>query len=271
MKTIIIRSLTTLCSAVLAFSIAKLIFSQDSSAASEQTGSKQTLSHADNELSNPLNLGPVLAVNSSPKGTGRPTIVSEEGLVYTDFIIEPFEVKKSNDRHGWTMINARSLEHIDLLSHNDDERERHIEENLWVTYRELVYRKDTFTDLVNQALANQEELEELILPGIEGKEYRVEVLDVDHRVNDDGVNEGSITGRLVGDPTSSVHLGYYGQREAGGITSTEQQIFLSYDPREDGQLIVKQVDDEALNYAFSGQGCGATHGSLEVGEPNAEL
>ena len=271
MKTIVIRSLSTLSSAVLAFLIAKLILSQDSSAASEQTGSKQALNHADSELSNPLNLEPVLAVNPPSEGTGRPTIVSEEGLVYTDFVIEPFEVKKSNERHGWTMINAQSPEHIDLLSHNDDERERHIEENFWVTYRELVYRKETFNDSVTQALANQEELKELILPGIEGKEYRVEVLDVDHRTNDNGVNEGSITGRLVDDPTSSVHLGYYGQRESGGITSTEQQIFLSYDPREDGQLVVKQVDDQALNFAFRDTGCGTSHGSHEVGEPNAEL
>ena len=271
MKTIIIRSLTTLCSAVLAFLIAKLIFSQDSFAASEQTGSKQPLNHADNQLSNPLNLEPVLAVSPPSEGTGRPTIVGEEGLVYTDFVMDPFEVKKSNERHGWTMIDARSLEHIDLLSHNDEERKRHIEENLWVSYRELVYRKDTFTDLIKQAAANQEELKEVILPGIGGKEYQIEVLNVEHHVNDEGVDEGTITGRLVDDPDSTVHLGYYGQREGGGITSIEQQVFLSYDPREDGQLIVKQVDDEALNYAFSGQGCGATHGSLEVGEPNAEL
>ena len=270
MKKILIKLFSALCSAVLTFLVAKFAFAQNSSAAStpldNEDGSLEYMGlpsdHADE---------PILANASAPKGTGRATVESEEGLVYTDFVIEPFEVKKSNERHGWTLLNARNTEHLDLLSHNDSERERHLEENIWVSHRELVYRKETLLDSVLNAQANNEELKELVLPGIGGEEYRVQVLAVEHRVNEEGISEGSISGHLVGEPESEVTLGYYGQRESGGFDSASKDVSISYDPREDGQIIVKLIDNEALEYAFSDVGCQTDHGSFEVGDPNAEL
>lgn len=270
MKNILIKGLSALCFATLTFTLAKFAFAQNSSAASTQLDGEEVSLNNIGLHSQPAN-EPVLAVAPVRKGTGRATVESEEGLVYADFAVKPFEVKKSNERHGWTMIDARRPEHVDQLSHNDEERERHLDENSWVRHRELVYRKETLLDSVQQAEANNEELKEVILPGIGGEEYRVEVLHVDDRINEEGVREGSISGRLADDPSSEVILGYYGQRESGGISSVDQNIYISYDPREDSQIIVKQVDDEALTFAYSESGCNTDHGSNEVGEPNAGL
>ena len=270
MKIILSKGFLFLFSASFTCIIAKLSLSQASMAASTQ-GNHSATSVKKNFENGPASK-PHLAVETKSEGTGRPTVGTDhDGIVYADFVMTPFEVKKSNERHGWTLTNARSIEHIDLLSHNDAERKRHLEENLWVTNRELVYRNETFADLVKNAQNNNEELTEVILPGIGGIEYEVKVLEVDHQVDENGVAGGSIIGHLVGDPDSEVLLGYYGQRESGGITSEKDETFISYDPREDGQIIVKQIDDEALSYAFSETTCNTIHDAHEVGEPNAEL
>ena len=270
MKKPLTKGLIALSSAVLTFAVAKVAFGQDSSTSSQALGS---VGAAQNNGSQPFDpsFQPVLAVAKKTPSSGRATVKTEDGLLYSDFVVKPFEVKKSNERHGWTVVDARKPEHLDLLSHNDIERERHADENFWVSRRELVYRNETLLDSVRTAQGNNEELKEIILPGFDGEEYRVEVIEVDDRVNEEGIQDGSIFGRLVDDPNSTVHLGYYDQRESGGIISDELGIYLSYDPRQDGQLIIKEVDNEALDFAFEGPHCTTDHGSHEVGEPNAEL
>ena len=252
--------------AAISFGLMKVSVAKKNEDASSQSASAKTAEQLGSSGSN----GPVLGIEVE-KPSSRPIIETEEGIVYTAFVMDPFEVKISNERHGWTVLNARSPEHVELLAHSDPEKDRITEENFWTPRRELVYRKEVVSDLLAKAEESGDALKELILPGFAGDEFNVTVDDIQSFVNEEGIREGDIIGHLTGDPDSKVILGFYGDRESGLVTSPNLEQDINYNPREDGQILVKSVDDQALGYFFEGNECQTIHSSHDVGEPNGEL
>lgn len=212
---------------------------------------------------------PVLAVEQKVPSTGRPTLETDEGLVYEDFLLDPFDITIDNERHGWTEADGRRPEVMDALAHNDFERERMAEENLWVKRRELVYRKQTLQEMLGKAKAQGEELKSFIFPGFAGKEYEVVVTDAGSEINEDGIPIGWINGHLRDDPQSSASLSYYANREVGSIISQELEIDIGYEPREDDQIIIREADPVAVDYISQDWSCKTTYSSHAVGNPYA--
>jgi hypothetical protein len=215
---------------------------------------------------------PVLAAKKRETRKGvRPTIETEEGIVYQDFQMHPFPVTRTSEHHRWTGITGRTSKEIDLLAHNDLEKERHEEDNLFVRKRELVYREQSLSDLSRRSKETGQPVREIVLPGFEGKEYKVAVTSFESQVDDKGVEEGWLKGHLVSDPEAEVLLGYYGHRESGGFSSKKLGVSIEFDPREDHQVMVKDIDLEALSYLEKETTCNVKYDSHTVGDPDAEL
>ncbi|HLP77705.1 MAG TPA: hypothetical protein VK327_12395, partial [Candidatus Paceibacterota bacterium] len=94
-------------------------------------------------------------------------------------------------------------------------------------------------DIAQHALQSGEPIRELLVPGLDGEEYQVEVRDVDLT---DGGRNGTFSGHLMGHPDSMVTLAFKNGREAFTVVSSESQIFLCAEPREPGEVVVKKVD-----------------------------
>lgn len=156
---------------------------------------------------------------------------------------------------------------IDELAHNDLERARMTEENVWVKQRELVY----IYQPLQAALANAQEegLKTFIFPGFAGTEYEVVVTDWGNEISEEGIPIGWIDGHLSDDPESSASLSYYDKREVGSIISKELDINIGYEPREDNQIVIREADPMAVDYISSDWSCETTYSSHSVGTPYA--
>lgn len=206
--------------------------------------------------------------------TGRKQITNEEDdLVYQDFVMHPFEISSSSINHSWTNVQIMSPAEIDQVVHNDIERMHVMEETAFVTGRQLVYQKVSFQDLAEKNLATGKELETIIVPGFDGKEYEVVVTKWEASGKDDEVREGHLSGHLKDDPKSEVVWAYYEGMESGVISSEALNIELNIVPREERQIIVNQIDLEAQaaynEHVVGPLSCGQKFDSLSVGDPEA--
>jgi hypothetical protein len=148
-------------------------------------------------------------------------------------------VAHTSAQHEWTDADGKAAAVIRQLAHNDLEIQRLTDENDSIFRRQLVYRKQTMSDLAQHALQTGEPIRELLVPGLDGQEFRVEVRDVE--LTDGGAN-GTFSGHLLGQPDSMVTLAFKGGREAFTIVSSAQNIFLAAEAREPGEVVVKQID-----------------------------
>lgn len=139
----------------------------------------------------------------------------------------------------WTEGDCSDPLVIEKLAHNPDEFIRMAEENERIKSRQLVYRRETAAALVQQARATGEPVRSLTLPGLDGQEIHVEVTGSDLALS--GLS-GTFTGRVVGKQQSIVTLAFKNNREAFSVSSPEENLFLEAEPREPGEVIIKEID-----------------------------
>ncbi|AKC83648.1 hypothetical protein IMCC26134_14265 [Verrucomicrobia bacterium IMCC26134] len=163
-----------------------------------------------------------------------------EGLVYPATpVLRPLPVSRSSDHHEWTRGDGRDPGVIHLISHNEAEFRRLIEENDRISRRQLVYRKDVIAAGIQRSRLTGEPVRHIVLPGFDGQEFAVDVLRAD--LSPSG-QAGSLTGKLAGQDSSIVTLAFQFGREAFTILSRETGIYLQAHPRESGEIILTGFD-----------------------------
>lgn len=157
---------------------------------------------------------------------------------FADFRARPFAVTKSSGADAWTAEDGRSPAVIRQLAHNELEVERLTKENPTIYRRQLVYRNEPIAAAVQQARATGQTVQSFSLPGLDGKEYAVEV--TQNNV-EPVVTAGSLAGHLVGRPSSTVCIGFKDGYESFNIISPEDSVYIVADAREPGQVMVKSI------------------------------
>ncbi len=114
-----------------------------------------------------------------------------------------------------------------------------LDENNRIYRRQLVYRKETTAAMLERARLTGEKVASLVLPALDGKEVQVEVAKAE--LHPSG-QQGTFTGRLAGRSDSMVTLAFKGGREAFTILSPTDGLYLQGDPREPGEIILKQIN-----------------------------
>ncbi len=160
---------------------------------------------------------------------------------YAWFRERPLNVSQESNAHQWTAGDGKSPEIIRQLAHNELEYDRMLKENDTIYRRQLVYRKQTMSALAQHALQSGEPIRELLVPGLDGEEYQVEVRDVELA---DGGTNGTFSGNIIGRPDSMVTMAFRGGREAFTVVSTAENIFIAAEPREPGEVVVKKIDPD---------------------------
>jgi hypothetical protein len=160
---------------------------------------------------------------------------------FDSFRLRPFAAVKSTGAHEWTAEDARSPEAIRNIAHNETEVARLTEENARIKRRQLVYRKETAFKQVQRALAAGQPVRKLILPGLDGQEVEMEVVNAD--IAPSGMS-GTFAGRLPGKGQSMATLAFKEGREAFSVMSPEDETFLQGHPREPGEIIVTSFDPD---------------------------
>lgn len=153
--------------------------------------------------------------------------------------LRPLPVARESLYFEWTTPDAMDTNVLRLIAHNGLEYERLVEENARIVRRQLVYRKEPVDALVEHARAIGVPLKQLMVPGLDGQEFVVELAEAD--LHPSGV-EGAFAGRLSGRPDSMVTVAFKGGREAFTVISPSDGIYLQGDPREPGEIIVKSID-----------------------------
>lgn len=172
-------------------------------------------------------------------GAADPGELSRRAALFPTFQKHPFAVVRESENYGWTAEDGKSPAVICDLAHNELEFERMAEESSRILGRQLVYAKQTCDILVQQSKLSGEPIHQLTLPGLSGQQFEFEITQAD--LNPSG-QQGTFTGRLAGQPDSTVTLAYKGGREAFTILSPSDGTYLVGEPRESGELIVKSID-----------------------------
>lgn len=154
-------------------------------------------------------------------------------------VLRPLPVSLTKGTNEWTEGDCSDPGVIEKLAHNPDEFVRMAEENERIKRRQLVYRRETAAAIVQQARATGEPIRELVLPGLDGKEIRMEVTGSDLAFS--GLS-GTFTGRVAGQQQSIVTLAFKNNREAFSVSSPDEGLFLEAEPREPGEVIIKEID-----------------------------
>jgi len=192
---------------------------------------------------------------AAPVATPQPDAETRPGN-YVGIRTRPFEVARESASHQWTAEDGRSPEAILELAHNDRELMRLLDENDRIQRRQLVYRTVTAADMVRSALAGGAPVRKLVLPGLDGREFEVEI---DRADLAPAGQSGTFTGHLAGRPRSMVTLAFKGGREAFSVSSPEDALYLQADPREPGEVIVKSIDPATYVKGQCGT-CDPVHG-----------
>jgi len=172
----------------------------------------------------------------------------------------PLPVALEKGTHRWTSADFSSVQVIEKIAHNPDEVIRMVEENERIKRRQLVYRGETAAAIVQRSRATGEPIRSLTLPGLDGQEIQVEVTGSDLAFS--GLS-GTFTGRVAGKEQSIVTLAFKNNREAFSVASPEDKLFLEAEPREPGQVIVKEIDPDT----YASGHCGSDEYGREQGKP----
>jgi hypothetical protein len=159
--------------------------------------------------------------------------------LFADFRKHPFGVAREDAAFAWTAEDGKQPEVIRQLAHNELDFERMADEDARIYRRQLIYAKATADQLVQQSRLSDEPIRQLALPGLDGKEFQVEVTRAD--LSHSG-EQGTFSGHLAGRLDSVVTLAFKGGREAFTILSPSDDTYLVGEPREPGELIVKSIN-----------------------------
>jgi hypothetical protein len=119
--------------------------------------------------------------------------------------------------------------------------QRLLEENKRIERRQLVYRKEMVPMLLQKAQGTGQPLQSFTLPGLDGKEFDVEVTQTNFAA---GLQGGSVNGRLKGRANSMVSVGFSNGNESFNIISPDDGIYITADAREPGEVMVKEIDPD---------------------------
>lgn len=168
---------------------------------------------------------------AAPSSPNPPKTIS-----HGDALMRPLPVALSRNSHEWTSLDAKDPEVISRIAHNPEETKRLTEENARIKRRQLVYRKNTVPDLLQRL--GEHSLKEFTLPGLDGREFEVEV--VETRLN--GLQAGSVLGRVKGVMNSMVSVGFSNGCESFNICLPDENYYLTADAREPGEVLIKEID-----------------------------
>lgn len=166
----------------------------------------------------------------------RPTIETANGLVYRDFVVQPFPVFLETDHYQWTADDGMQPSALDALAHNDLERKRLKINNKTISRRQLIYQKNSF---LKQATA-ETPLSTMTLPGFDGSEFEINVTETTLNQPEEEM-EGIIKGHVNGYPNSTVTIAFNDEVATGYLSIPEKNIYIEYDPREANQLVLKAM------------------------------
>lgn len=176
---------------------------------------------------------------SSVQGTPSASPTPPSSATFESVQLRPLPVSLRKGSNEWTEGDCSDPLVIEKLAHNPDEFIRMAEENERIKRRQLVYRRETAAALVQQARATGEPVRKLTLPGMDGREIHVEVTGSDLALS--GLS-GTFTGRVAGQQQSIVTVAFKNNREAFSVSSPEENLFLEAEPREPGEVIIKEID-----------------------------
>ena len=162
---------------------------------------------------------------------------------FSDFAIRPLAVAQRSGNHEWTAEDGKLPGVIRKLAHNRLEEQKMLAENPAVYRRQLVYRKRAAADLVKEAERSGIPLQTVPVPGFDGAEWMIDVYKVD---SIDGGAEGTIYGRLPGQPDSLVTLTFIGRSECFSLLSPNQDLYIQGDPREPGEIVLKRINPSLM-------------------------
>jgi len=172
----------------------------------------------------------------APSSSSRPApIISTRATVQK----RPLAVSFTRGKCEWTGDDGRDTNIIRHLAHNELEYARMLDENSRIFRRQLVYRKETAAMLLERAKLTGESIRQLTLPALDGREVQFEITRADVRPS--GL-EGTFTGRVAGAPDSLVTFAFKVNREAFTILSPSEGLYVQADPREPGEVILKQIN-----------------------------
>lgn len=193
----------------------------------------------------PPPVAPIRAEVAAPTNSFRP----QPAANFPSFRQRPLAVAHESRSHQWTAANGRDTNVIRQLAHNDLEYQRMVGESARIERRQLVYRKDTAAAVVERARLTGQPVRQLTLPAFDGEELVFAIARAD--LNPAG-QQGTFTGTLAGRPDAMVTLAFKGGREAFTVLSPTDKLYLVGEPREPGEVIVKQIDPET----YVPGGCG---------------
>lgn len=178
---------------------------------------------------------------SSETATGmKPRIGPRSAAAMPDpVVLRPLSVSIKSATHEWSADDATTPEVIEKIAHNPDEFIRLVEENERIERRQLVYRNEPAWVLAERAKASGEPLRTLTLPGLDGREVKMEVTRVN--LEPSGLS-GAFEGHVAGNAKSLATLAFIKGREAFTVVSPDDGIFLQGHPREPGEILVTSFD-----------------------------
>ena len=159
--------------------------------------------------------------------------------LFAGFRKRPFAVAEKSADYQWTAEDGKQPDVIRQLAHNELEYERLAEENARILRRQLVYAGQTADQFIQQSRLSGEPIRQFTLPGLDGKEFRVEISQMD--LSPSG-QQGTFSGHLAGRLDSMVTFAFKGGREGFTVLSPADDTYLVGEPREPGELIVKSIN-----------------------------
>ncbi len=177
---------------------------------------------------------------------------------------KPFKVTHATENYQWTAEDGRSPEVMKQLANNSqmyDELER---TNSFVTDRSLIYVADGFGERVEGIFDGS--LEEIVLPGPDGKEFKVKITQFVGDETDAGAQiTGAFTGTIDGQPDSIIRGASQEDYWSIGITTQEGKNYEIIN-REHGEWILSAIDQDA-RAEHDNFGCGSIFSDIDTGSP----
>ncbi|MEO5716501.1 MAG: hypothetical protein ABIT37_23690 [Luteolibacter sp.] len=151
----------------------------------------------------------------------------------------PDDPPRKSVTHEWTEGDGSTPAIIEKPAHKPDEFIHMVEENDRIKRRQLVYRNETVPMLLDRARDKGQPLKNFTLPGLDGREIEVEVTETNIKASG---TAGSVSGRAKGRYNSMVSIGFYNGCEQFNVSLPDENLFLTADAREPGEVIVKKID-----------------------------
>jgi hypothetical protein len=186
----------------------------------------------------PVATAAVFSTNAAVSSFPSAAIASPPKALVATVQARPFSVGLETSHYQWTFADGKDTNVIRQLAHNELEYERMTNENSTIYRRQLVYHKAAFS-LQAQATRLGQPLTQAVLPGLDGQELSAEIVKSELEA---GGDRGVLSGHLAGRPDSMVTVAFIGGREAFTVVSPQDDLYLTAEPREPGEMVVKSFD-----------------------------